>query len=135
MAQIVGYLPSVNHHHAAALSRKRGLDILKPEAHQPVAGLDNDDLYVPIAEDSQKGFAAAIQARASFLHGFHHPKTALGGELRQTGQLPIQVRFLLPGGNSGVQGHTGWLVGWRGVDNYRARGQLLGRPRQLASLP
>jgi hypothetical protein len=32
-----------------------------------------DDLYVRVAEDSQKGFAAAIQARASFLHGFHHP--------------------------------------------------------------
>jgi hypothetical protein len=64
-----------------------------------------------------------------------HPKAALGGELRQTGQLPIQVRFLLPGGNPRVQGHTGWLVRWRGVENYRARGQLLGRHRQLASLP
>ena len=38
---IVGYLPGVNHNHAAALSRKRGLDILKPEAHQSVAVLDN----------------------------------------------------------------------------------------------
>jgi hypothetical protein len=75
---------------------------LQAEAHQPVAALDHDDLYVRIAEDSQPGFAAAIPARAGIPHRFHHPKTVLGGELRQAGQLPIQVRFLARGGNSGV---------------------------------
>jgi hypothetical protein len=53
-------------------------DILKPEAHEPVAVLDNDDLPIRIAGDSQKSFATVLQARASFLDGFHHRKAALG---------------------------------------------------------
>jgi hypothetical protein len=34
---LIAYLPTVNYIHAAALSRKSGLDILKPKTHQPVA--------------------------------------------------------------------------------------------------
>src|ERR1700756_2212243 len=79
--------------------------------------------------------AAKPFCESSSIRTYRSSKAMLGGELRQTGQLPIQVRFLLPGGNSGVQGHAGWLARWRGVENYRARGQLLGRRRQLASLP
>lgn len=40
--------------------------------------LDHDDLHFRIAEDSQKGFAAAIQAGARFPRRFHDPKAVRG---------------------------------------------------------
>ncbi|PYU26998.1 MAG: hypothetical protein DMG30_00585 [Acidobacteria bacterium] len=75
---IVGYLRTVNRYHAAVLTRKSGVHVLKPEAHQPVAVLDHDDLHFRIAEDSQKRLAAAIPIGASFLHPFHRAKAVLG---------------------------------------------------------
>jgi len=68
---------TVNYHHATALSRRRSLDILKPEAHPPGAVLDHDDLHFPILEDSANGLAAVLPAGPRCLHGFHL-KTALG---------------------------------------------------------
>jgi len=96
MHNIVDSLRSVNNHHATyatALRRKSGLDILQPEAHQPVAVLDHNDLYVRIAEDSRQGLAAAIPARAGFSHRFHHPKAVLGGDLRQTASCRSNSAF------------------------------------------
>ena len=50
-------LRTIHYQHAAALSRKGGLDVLQPEGNQPVAVLDDEDLHFRIVEDSQKGFA------------------------------------------------------------------------------
>jgi hypothetical protein len=90
---IVGSLPAFNYHHAAALHRKSGLDLLQPKAHQPVALLDHDNLHLRIAEDSQPGFAPTIPAGASFPQRFHHPKAALGEELRQRGSCRSNSAF------------------------------------------
>lgn len=84
------------------LNRESGLHPLQPDAHQPIAMLDYDDLHFRMAEDSQKGLRRPFQ-----------PKP-VSRELQQTRQLSIQVSFLVSGGNSGVQRQTGQLLARRG---------------------
>ena len=81
--------------------------ILLREAHHPIARCSTAmTCTFGLMQDSQKGLAAALPGRASFLCGFHTRKPRLAENSAKRDSCRSQVRFGAPRGKSGVQGHT-----------------------------
>jgi hypothetical protein len=104
----------IDHHESATLGLKYCLDVLGSEATKSITMLNQDGGYGHISQQCEKLAAMAIESRSNFARNSIDRVTMFCGPCKHTGNLTVEISFLLSRKNPGIDRCAATLLASRG---------------------